>query len=234
MMVWNRTPGPAWLGIGAQRSGTTWFTELLCQHPEVGLGANGKKEQHALNVIADGEVDHVEYCALFGSGLVGEFTPVYLRSVAAAPVAVRLCRPDAPFIVLLRDPLDRFISAIRLRLSRPRSRWSLRTAFMVAQWAGMYADQLDAWAAITGRERLIVFQYEVVKKDPQAAVDVVWRRLGVSPVPLSDIESPSKTTSKAFWEPTPERRDALIALYGPQVERLTDWGINPALWPNFA
>ncbi len=31
-------------GIGAQRSGTTWFTDLLVQHPSAGLGTNGKKE----------------------------------------------------------------------------------------------------------------------------------------------------------------------------------------------
>ena len=36
--------GPSWLGIGAQRSGTTWLTDLLVQHPQVGLGTNGKKE----------------------------------------------------------------------------------------------------------------------------------------------------------------------------------------------
>ena len=45
---------PAWLGIGAQRSGTTWFTDLLTQHPQVDLGTNGKKEQHLLHKVADG------------------------------------------------------------------------------------------------------------------------------------------------------------------------------------
>jgi hypothetical protein len=225
--------GPAWLGIGAQRSGTTWFTELLCQHPDVGLASNGKKEQHALDLIASGRLDETTYLDLFGSGIEGEFTPVYLRMVASAPVAVRLCRPDAPFIVLLRDPIDRFVSAVRLRLSRPRSRWPIGAAMMIAQWAGMYADQLDAWAAIAGRERLIVFQYEVVKKDPQAAVDAVWRRLGLESVPLSGVEKPSSTTSSSDWEPTDDLRAGLTTLYRPQVERLTDWGIDPTLWPNF-
>ena len=46
--------GPAWLGIGAQRSGTTWLTDLLTQHPLVDLGTNGKKEQHLLHKVADG------------------------------------------------------------------------------------------------------------------------------------------------------------------------------------
>ena len=53
------TGGPSWLGIGAQRSGTTWFTDLLTQHPQVGLGTNGKKEQHLLHKVADGVVPAV-------------------------------------------------------------------------------------------------------------------------------------------------------------------------------
>ena len=42
---------PAWLGIGAQRSGTTWFTDLLTQHPQVSdttLSAGLIIQQHPL------------------------------------------------------------------------------------------------------------------------------------------------------------------------------------------
>ena len=40
----------------AQRSGTTWFTDLLTQHPQVGLGVNGKKEQHLLHKVLRAEL----------------------------------------------------------------------------------------------------------------------------------------------------------------------------------
>ena len=82
---------PAWLGIGAQRSGTTWFTDLLTQHPEVGLGTNGKKEQHLLHKVADGVIPPEDYLGLFPSDGVrrGEWTPQYLRH-ASAPAAARV------------------------------------------------------------------------------------------------------------------------------------------------
>lgn len=73
--------GPAWIGIGAQRSGTTWFTDLLCAHPQVCLGANGRKEQHAFNrslLAGWSEEDTDAYrCQFsFDPGLrPGEFTP---------------------------------------------------------------------------------------------------------------------------------------------------------------
>src|SRR3954453_3892110 len=108
-------PGPSWLGIGAQRSGTTWFTDLLTQHPEVGLGTNGKKEQHLLQKVADGVLPAADYLELFPPDAVrrGEWTPQYLRHASAPAAAARLL-PDAPVLVLLRDPVERFRSAMRL------------------------------------------------------------------------------------------------------------------------
>ncbi|MGZ4488721.1 MAG: hypothetical protein ACXVW1_12370, partial [Nocardioides sp.] len=113
---------PAWLGIGAQRSGTTWFTDLLTQHPQVGLGTNGKKEQQLLHKVADGRVPEAEYLDLFPADGVrrGDWTPQYLRHASTPAAAARLV-PDAPILVLLRDPVERFRSAMRLAATRGKS-----------------------------------------------------------------------------------------------------------------
>ena len=80
--------GPAWLGIGAQRSGTTWLTDLLVQHPQVALGSNGKKEQHLLHKVADGRLPaevRANLCALVGHlgrpGVVPESRAQDLRAM---------------------------------------------------------------------------------------------------------------------------------------------------------
>lgn len=229
--------GPAWVGIGAQRSGTTWFTGLLCQHPKVELGTNGRKEQRALHEIAEGRVDPGWYVELFEGGLAGEFSPMYLRHLAAVRVAATLTRPEAPFIVLLRDPIDRFVSAMRQYRSRDhwrKRRWPYTAVFTGAQWAGMYADQLDVWAAEVGRDRLVVLQYEAVRQDPEPAVAMLWRRLGEDPVPLYGVDMPSKSASTANYRLSDSLRTTLALLYQPQVDRLVrDWNVDPELWPNF-
>ena len=144
--------GPAWLGIGAQRSGTTWFTDLLTQHPLVALGTNGKKEQHLLHKVADGLLPADDYLSLFPSDGVrrGEWTPQYLRHASVPAAAARLV-PDAPVLVLLRDPVDRFRSAMRLAATRAAagnpSPWPYPVPITVQTFTGFYADQLDAWAA---------------------------------------------------------------------------------------
>ena len=224
--------GPAWLGIGAQRSGTTWFTDLLTQHPQVGLGTNGKKEQHLLHKVADGVLPAEDYLSLFPSDGVrrGEWTPQYLRHASVPAAAARLV-PEAPVLALLRDPVERFRSAMRLAATRAAagnpSPWPYPVPITVQTFTGFYADQLDAWAAAVGRERMVVMVYEQVRRTPQGAVDAVWRRLGLDPVPLAGVEEASGSSSRADWDWPEGLREALQVMYRPQVARLeSDWGLD--------
>lgn len=227
--------GPSWLGIGAQRSGTTWLTDLLVQHPEVGLGTNGKKEQHLLHKVGDGLVPQAEYLDLFPADGVrrGEWTPQYLRHASTPAAAARLL-PDVPVLVVLRDPVERFRSAMRLAATRGRS-WPYPVPITVQTWTGCYADQLDMWAAAVGRERMQVLVFEQVREDPQGTLDRLWRLLGLDPVPLHDVEEESSSSSRADWDWTPGLRDTLRTLYQPQADRLArDWGLDLSSWTSLA
>ncbi|MGH2722704.1 MAG: hypothetical protein ACRDI0_00285 [Actinomycetota bacterium] len=148
----SRGEGPAWMGIGAQRSGTTWFTDLLTTHPEVCLGREGRKELHYFNrflVRPWSEGEARAYRDRFDGAegrLPGEFTPFYLRGLWIPPLARQACRPDLVLVVLLRDPVERFASAMSWyrRESEPPqepgglARWA-REKGADALWGGMYA-----------------------------------------------------------------------------------------------
>jgi hypothetical protein len=222
---------PQWLGIGAHRSGTTWFTDLLTQHPDVKLGTNGKKEQHLLHKVGDGLVEPREYLDLFPADgtLRGEWTPTYLRHPSAPVAAARLV-PDAPILVLLRDPVERYRSAMRLAATRQRSR-PYPIPMQIATWAGFYADQLAGWADQVGKDRLHVLVYEHVTNDPQPAVDAVWSLLGQQPVPLQDTTARSTSSSTAPWTWPDGLEQTLRAMYRPQVERLErEWSLDLSPW----
>ena len=225
---------PAWLGIGAQRSGTTWLTELVCQHPSVGLGANGRKEQHLLHKVGDGVEPLSSYLDLFPDDGVrrGEWTPQYLRHSSAPFTAARVLAPEAPVLVVLRDPVERFLSAMRLAATRRQSPWPYPVPITVQTFSGFYADQLAMWANAVGRERLVVLVYEHVRRSPQAAVDSIWSRLGQAPVPLTDVDRPSRSSSHASWSPPEGLVESLRVLYRPQLARLEqDWGLDLTGWP---
>jgi hypothetical protein len=225
---------PAWLGIGAQRSGTTWLTELLCQHPSVGLGTNDKKEQHLLHKVGDGIEPLSSYLDLFpADGLRrGEWTPQYLRHSSAPFAAARVLAPETPVLAILRDPVERFLSAMRLAATRKQSPWPYPVPITVQTFSGFYADQLAMWANAVGRHRMTVLVYERVRRDPQAAADLVWSRLGLRSVPLTDVDRPSRSSSHASWTPPDGLVESLRVLYRPQVARLeADWGLDLGDWP---
>ncbi len=231
---------PSWVGIGAQRSGTTWLTDLLVQHPRVGLGTNGKKEQHLLHKVADGRVPAQDYLDLFPDDGVrrGDWTPQYLRH-ASTPGAVARLLPDVPVLVVLRDPVERFRSAMRLAATREKSGgtppWPYPVPITVQTWTGMYADQLAMWAAAVGRERMHVMVFEEVRTDAQATVDGLWALLGLDPVPLTGVDEASGSSSRADWDWPEGLRESLQALYRPQLARLTDdWGLDVSSWRSFA
>ena len=227
---------PAWLGIGAQRSGTTWFTDLLTQHPEVALGTNGKKEQHLLHKVADGVLPASDYLDLFPADGVrrGEWTPQYLRH-ASAPAAPGRHVAEAPVLVLLRDPVERFRSAMRLAATRAAagnpSPWPYPVPITMQTFTGFYADQLAAWSAAVGRDRLLVMVYEQVRRDPQPSVHAVWSRLGLDPVPLAGVDEASGSSSRADWDWPEGLRESLQVMYRPQLARLEDeWDLDLSDW----
>ena len=100
-----------------------WFTDLLTQHPDVALGTNGKKEQHLLHRVAAGLDDADSYLQLFPRDLTARGVDSYISSRPYLDPATRCvcCREAAPFLVLLRDPVERFASATRLLRGQRRS-----------------------------------------------------------------------------------------------------------------
>lgn len=236
-----------WIGIGAQRSGTTWFTDLLAQHPEIRLPTSGKKELHQ---IYRGLLDpswEDGYLDLFPrEGMRGEFTPAYLRCTWLPETVKRLITEQAPVFVLLRDPIDRFTSAIRhnMRTDRARSpeardfhQWVLSIATDV-QFGGMYATQLRSWQRLLD-DQLVVIQYEQMKLDPAGVLADAWHRIGLAEAaPLSEVEVPSDSSNESQFQfdvhGVAGLMDSLSELYAPEVRALTDQGlIDPSLWQSY-
>lgn len=231
-----------WLGIGAQRSGTTWFTDLLTQHPDCQLGVSGQKELHILDrMIGNGDLEMARsaYAKEFGSvsGAAGEFTPSYLRALWVPQAATQLLDPKV-VIVLLRDPIERFESALRMNRGlaakrRPkRAPGFLSSRAIEAQWASSYLPQLEEWSAAVGRNRMLVLQYEAVVLNTAPAVAQAWERMGLDPAPLilpTRSARPQSADGVKDGRVTGER--ALARLVASQRKGLEDWGMDFDLWP---
>jgi sulfotransferase family protein len=112
---WEVGP-PDFVGVGAQRSGTTWWYELITAHPQV-VSPGPQKELHFFTrfwneSVADADIG--EYHQFFprpAGKAVGEWSPFYMYE-SWTPRFLAAAAPDARILVMLRDPVDRYRSDI--------------------------------------------------------------------------------------------------------------------------
>jgi hypothetical protein len=211
------------VGVGAARSGTSWWTELISQHPDVTRAPGLPKEVHFFDAYWSGrfvDADIERYHRFFPrppGARTGEWTPGYMLDYWTPPL-LRRAAPDARLLVLLRDPVERFRSGI----SRAENRLTLgRRAIPSPNHAfqrGLYADQLCRLWAVFPRERTLVLQYEICVRDPAGQVARTFTFLGLDPrrAPSSDF---GRRVNAARGPKPRLRRDQLAGLiHGYAVE----------------
>lgn len=100
---------PDFLGLGAQKGGTTTLQRLLEEHP--GAFLPHAKELHFFSLhYALGEDWYRQHFAVAGTGKrIGEITPYYMFH-PAVPGRIHALLPRARLVVLLRDPVERALS----------------------------------------------------------------------------------------------------------------------------
>src|SRR5687768_3050648 len=109
----TRTGPPDFVGVGAQKSGTSLWYRLLTTHPAVAPAA--RKEIHFFDrLLAVEEPDLRAYELYFPRGpgqICGEWTPRYMVDPWTPPL-LAAAAPEAKLLVLLRDPVERFASSL--------------------------------------------------------------------------------------------------------------------------
>lgn len=225
------------MGIGAQRSGTGWISRLLVQHPSLGFGTNGVKEQSYLHRIPDGKGSEREYMDFFPDDgvLRGDWSPRYLPLMIVPHIAKRVMRAGAPIFVLLRDPVERFVSGMRYAKNRGIKSDFHDPVLARAHQFGQYASALEGWATLFPKEQFVVVTYEEAREDVDAACKRFWDALGVGPHPLEDPYGRVKpATGDVEWDLPEGTRECLVGHYLPQVLWLRDhWGVDVKRWRNF-
>jgi hypothetical protein len=205
-----RTGPPDFVGIGAQRCGTTWWYSLLCAHPGVYHPPATPKERHWF----DRRPARVErYARLFPrpeGAIAGEWTPRYMFD-PWAPALLRRAAPEAKLLVLLRDPIERLASS--------RAPTFGDDAQAVAR--GLYHAQLERVLEHFPQEQLLVQQYERCVADPAAELARTYAFLGLD---ASFVPAGLTARVNASRSPKPElpaeRLAELRRTFLPDAERL--------------
>jgi sulfotransferase family protein len=182
---------PDFIGVGAQRAGTTWWYGLVCDHPEVHRAV--VKECQFFDPYFGTEFTSADvrlYQRQFPRPpgcVTGEWSPRYMHDFWTAPL-LRRAAPDAKILVLLRDPLERYLSGLRHEFAslkrnvRPRRRRYVRA--MEANDAlerSLYGRQLARLFACFDRAQVLVLQYERCREAPAIELRRTHEFLGVEP-----------------------------------------------------
>jgi sulfotransferase family protein len=238
---WHAGP-PDFVGVGAQRCGTTWWHRVVCAHPGVCFEPRiHAKEIHFFDTLGDrsglSPADIERYQRYFprppGGLLTGEWTPRYMQD-PWVPGQLTQAAPDVRVLMLLRDPVDRFASGFERgrRLAAERGVTGIDAELTARHIAlGMYADKVQRILEAFGRERVLILQYESCR---ERYADELRRTFGF--LGLDSDQGPSAQLPREPRErPLPEgERERLGEVFAPDVERLQ--GVLPefdfSLWPS--
>ncbi len=232
------TGPPEFVGIGAQKAGTTWWFGLIASHPGVAHREDVHKERHFFNRFAArsfGDEDCAQYHAWFPrpAGMVtGEWTPDYLH-LGWVPPLLAAAAPRARLLVLVRDPVERFQSG----LAHHRAHRGALTAevYSDALVRGFYGQALAEWDRHFPREQILVLQYERCVLDPLGQLQRTYDFLDLPPFTPDDVAERVNPRKAQLALPDDARR-RLCELYTPDVQALAarKADVDPSLWHNFA
>jgi hypothetical protein len=230
---------PDFVGVGVQKAGTSWWYDLIVEHPDVYDRAGIPKERHFLTrygVAPFGPEEVARYHGWFPrrpGTVTGEWTPDYLPYPWVPPLLAQAA-PDAKILVLVREPIDRLRSGFtfRRRMGAPATTVTMADAVRQGFAARSLRWVLDAFPA----EQVLVLQYEQCRDDPSGQLAATFAFLGLDPFEPAELrrEVNVSTGDKIPLDPDAEAR--LVALYHDDVADLASLvpTLDLALWPRFA
>jgi hypothetical protein len=232
--------GPDFLGIGAQKAGTSWLHANLAQHPRVRFPA-GKEVHFWDRDRARGVPWYRErFAGAPADARLGDVTPAY--AMLAPEVVAEIARefPRLRLFFLLRDPVERAWSSARMALARAEMELDEASdAWFVDHFRsrgsrarGDYATTLDRWLAEFPRAALLILRYEDLAAQPEVVARAACAHLGLDAEPLLRPENPwlrARVREGDRAELRPALRAALEELYAEPLRRLREgYGIA---WP---
>lgn len=238
---WHTGP-PDFVGVGAQRSGTSWWYRTIEQHPHVVRIEGQSKELHYFGRFWDGDIPadlESRYHSFFPrppGSLTGEWTPRYMYDHWSLRLLARSA-PDARILILLRDPVERYRSGLGRLIRRGGDTDLNLMMFADALNRGLYHAQLQRVLDHFPAERVLVLQYEQCTRDTLDQLATTCEFLGLEPfTELPAMASERKRPPNPNPELSEAMRQDLVARLADDVQALLQLcpHFDVSLWRNFA
>tara|TARA_B100000745_G_scaffold292684_2_gene233836 strand:+ start:4740 stop:5597 length:858 start_codon:yes stop_codon:yes gene_type:complete len=171
------------IGIGFSRTGSTWLSKCLEEHPEICFSK--EKETHFFNLDARYKEGIDAYHANFDCAdekVVAEFTAVYTREGEKVAPRIHAYNPDARLLVMLRNPAERAFSNYTYRKARVGGQGAFidivkEKGDLINE--GLYAKHLAPFFNLFPKKQFVFIIQEESRENPRAIIQEVYESLGV-------------------------------------------------------
>jgi hypothetical protein len=177
---------PSFVGIGAEKSATTWVWSKLDQHPTIEMSQ--PKELNYFNEnFGRGSAWYQKHFVNSTDCLQGEISPWYMDHAETAERIARVY-PDIRLLVILRNPFDRAMSHLMHDAQNEYGGIADLTAEQLQQLVvrdekyvrrSSYASSLDRYFDHFDRDQIGVYFYDDVKERPRQLIQEIYKFLGV-------------------------------------------------------
>lgn len=178
-------PLPTFLGLGAQKAGTSWLAQQLSTHPDVFLPAIS--ETHYFDRNFERGADF--YKGLFKpSKAIGEITPAYMFKPGIPERIAATLGKNIKFLILLRHPTDRLYSQYKMACVQNARLVDFDSFSKEGENSfkiGLYINHLDRYFKIFPKENFLIHIYEEIFENAttrRKALADVANHIGVSPM----------------------------------------------------
>lgn len=235
---------PDFIGIGAQKAGTTWLYKLLREHPTIGFPAG--KEIHFWNQNQQRGLNW--YLSLFETEteqIQGDITPAYSILEKPKVLEIRRAFPNARIIYLVRNPIERAWSSALMALHRAE----MKPHEASDQWfkdhfysegsikRGDYQACLETWLSCYPESQVGVYFFEQILSEPVALIKEVCAHINISHEPFIARNSELLYTkvrpvpAQAVEPIRPSLLPDLQAIYHTKIKRFAKFmGISLHHW----
>jgi hypothetical protein len=170
------------IGIGVQKSATSWITQCLIEHPQIRMGVEKETNFFSYRYLFGYPWYHDRF--QFGEWKTGEYSTSYFfdRNV---PARIHQYRDDVKLILSLRNPIDRAFSQHTHEVRRNRLPPELFDFHRALAWnptyvdQGRYATHIRNFLEFFDFEQIHVILYDDIKRDSRAVVRELYRFLAV-------------------------------------------------------
>lgn len=192
---------PDFVVIGAMRAGTTTLYHHLSQHPDVGMSR--MKETDYFVDVMNYKLGYDWYRSQFPNDgrLTGEVSPNYAKHdlFRGVPERLKEASPAVKLIFVARDPVDRFVSHylfswhLGYTTVPPEDLLHSDNGRHILE-CSRYARQIETYLQHFPRENLLVLDFELLKRDPKAALGQVC---GFLNIPAMEVGGVATTNNRS-------------------------------------